>query len=67
LVGQGVSFFGNLLATLQNPEATKELVNSLTEKDKDGKTYLKIPVENSEMVENGIKALGGFLASFMGK
>jgi SNF2 family DNA or RNA helicase len=67
LVGQGVSFFGNLLAILQNPEATKELVNSLTEKDKDGKTYLKIPVENSEMVENGIKALGSFLASFMGK
>lgn len=67
LVGQGISFFGNLLATLQNPEATKDLVNSITEKDKDGKTYLKIPVENSEMVENGIKALGGFLANFMKK
>lgn len=67
LVSQGISFFGNLLQTLQNPDATKELVNSLTEKNKDGKTYLKIPVENSDVVENGIKALSGFLSSFMGK
>ena len=67
LVIQGMSFLGNLFTTLQNPDATKELVNSIIEKDKDGKSYLKIPIENNEAIENGIKALGGLLASFMGK
>jgi SNF2 family DNA or RNA helicase len=67
LVDQGIFFLNNLLQTLQNPEATKELVNSLIVKDSNGKTYLKIPVENNEIIENGIKALGGFLSAFLKK
>jgi len=65
LLGQGISFFSNLFQTLQDPKATQDLVSSITQKDESGKTYLKIPVENEELVENGIKALGSFLSSFM--
>ncbi|HLO45435.1 MAG TPA: DEAD/DEAH box helicase [Leadbetterella sp.] len=67
LVNQGLSFFSNLMETLKNPKATQELLDKIIEKDKNGKVFLKIPVENSDVVEDGLKVLGGFLARFNGK
>jgi len=53
LVNMGMSFFGLLSETLANPEATQKLISTIVQKDEtDGKTYLKIPVENQKMVEN---------------
>ncbi|OYU64921.1 MAG: helicase [Cytophagaceae bacterium BCCC1] len=66
LVNQGLSFFSNLMETLKNPKATQELLEKIIEKDKNGKVFLKIQVENSDIVEDGLKVLGGFLAN-MGK
>ena len=44
--------------TLNNPEAAKELTKSLTEKDeKTGQTYLKIPIQNTDIVENALSLL----------
>ncbi|MCP9745541.1 DEAD/DEAH box helicase [Lacihabitans sp. CS3-21] len=67
LVNQGISFLSNLMETLKNPKATQELLDKIIEKDKNGKVFLKIQVENSEIVEDGLKVLGGFLSSFMKK
>ena len=66
LVNQGISFLSNLMETLKNPKATQELLDKIIEKDKNGKLFLKIQVENSDIVEDGLKVLGGFLAN-MGK
>lgn len=67
LVNQGISFLSNLMGTLKNPKATQELLDKIIEKDKNGKVFLKIQVENSDVVEDGLKVLGGFLSSFMKK
>jgi hypothetical protein len=61
LVNQGISFFSNLMETLKNPKATHELLDKIIEKDKNGKVFLKIQVENSNVVRDGLKVLGGFL------
>lgn len=61
LVNQGLSFFSNLMETLKNPKATQELLDKIIEKDKNGKVFLKIQVENPDVVEDGLKVLGGFL------
>ena len=55
----GMEWFSQLAKVLGNPDQTKAMVNSLTEKDsKTGKTYLKLPVENEEVVENVLKGIG---------
>jgi ERCC4-related helicase len=62
LVNDGISFLSRLTQTLSNPAATEQLVNSLVKKDeKTGETYLKIPVENADIVQNGLKLLSGLL------
>ncbi len=54
-----IDWASQLSKLLADPNQTKSLVQSLTEKDKStGKTYLKLPVENEEVVENVIKGLG---------
>ena len=67
LVNQGLSFFSNLMETLKNPKATQELLDKIIEKDKNGKVFLKIQVENPDVVEDGLKVLRRFLSSFMKK
>jgi len=63
LLGQGFNFLSRLSATLRDPAATRQLVDSVVAKDeKSGATYLKIPVENKAVVENTISLLGGLLA-----
>ena len=47
LVNMGMSFLSRLSETLANPEATQQLISTIVQKDEtDGKTYLKIPIEN---------------------
>lgn len=63
LIQTGVSFFAGLAQTLNSPEKTQELVQSIVATDEStGQTYLKIPVENAAVVENAVKLLGGLLA-----
>ena len=59
LVQMGMQFFSNLSQTLADPVASQQLVNSITETDETtGKSYLKIPVQGKEVVENAFKILG---------
>ncbi|MBK8922740.1 MAG: DEAD/DEAH box helicase family protein [Saprospirales bacterium] len=63
LIQTGLSFFSSLAQTLSSPEKTQELVQSIVSTDEQtGQTYLKIPVENTAVVENAVKLLGGLLA-----
>lgn len=59
LIQQGVSFFSGLAQTLQSPEATKKLVDSIVKVDeKTGETSLHIPVPDKESVANVLGMLG---------
>ncbi len=60
IVQNGMAFFQGMMAALQSPEKTNALVKNITEKDeKTGQTYLKIPIESEQMVQNALKVLGG--------
>ena len=60
LIQTGLSFLDKLSETLSSPEATRQLVSSIVQKDeKDGKTYLKIPVENEKVIENVLALFAG--------
>jgi SNF2 family DNA or RNA helicase len=62
LVELGTSFFGQLSKVLASKEETEKLVSQIVQTDeKDGKTYLKIPVESEAIVKN----IFGLIASFM--
>ncbi len=68
LIKTGIDFFGKLAKTLADKEATQKLVSSLIEKDtKSGKTYVKIPIENEQVVENVFSILKSFLNVFQQK
>lgn len=57
------TFFGTLARTLADKEKTGQLVSSLIEKDSTtGKRYLKIPVENEQIIEKAVEALTGLLS-----
>lgn len=60
LIQTGLSFIGKLAQTLSSAEATQQLLSSIVQKDeRDGKTYLKIPVENEKVIENTLALLAG--------
>ena len=62
LIQNGLSFITGLVKTFSDPEATKKLVSTIVEKDdRDGKTYLKIPVESEKTVENVLSMLGNLV------
>jgi hypothetical protein len=62
-LSEGLSFLGRLSQTLSDERATQQLVDEIVEKDeKTGQSYLKIPVEDSEVVKNAAKLLGGLLS-----
>ncbi len=64
LVQLGVTFFGQLAETLSNPDATQKLISTIVQKDEsDGKTYLKIPIENQKVVENAFALFAGLLGN----
>ena len=59
LIRNGLDFLSGLSAALSNPGTTKQLVDSIISEDpSDGKTYLKIPIESRQTVENIIGLLG---------
>ncbi len=61
----GMQFFSKLAKTLAEPESAQALVNSLVEKDNTtGKSYLKIPVENEQVVTNALSMLSGLFKAF---
>ena len=63
LIQTGLLFLGKLAQTLSSPEATQQLVSSIMQKDeKDGKTYLKIPVENEKVIENALALFAGIFS-----
>jgi SNF2 family DNA or RNA helicase len=63
LIQTGLSFLGKLAQTLSSAEATQELISSIVQKDeKDGKTYLKIPVENEKVIENALALFAGIFS-----
>lgn len=50
-----------MINTLSDQQAVKNLAETITEKDeKTGQTWLKLPVENKQMVENALHLLAGF-------
>ena len=52
LVAQGVSFFSGLAKTLQSPEATQRLVDTIVKTDETtGETSINIPVASKESVQ----------------
>ena len=62
LISAGAGFLGSLLETLSDTKKTEKLISTLVQKDdKTGETYLKIPVKNQNIVENGLKLLGQLL------
>jgi hypothetical protein len=62
LVQGGLRFLGRLAQTLSDRKATEQLVESITEKDeKTGRTYVKLPVDDVDVVHQFFQALGGLL------
>ena len=60
VVQKGAGFLEGLLSILSNPESTQRLINNITETDTATRqTYLKLPISNSGVVENALKALSG--------
>jgi hypothetical protein len=58
-----MSFITQLLNTLSDQDAVKSLTETITEKDENtGQTFLKIPVENKQIVEKALHMLAGFFA-----
>jgi SNF2 family DNA or RNA helicase len=58
------SFFDSLGKTLSKPGAAEQLVSSLVAKDQTtSKAYLKIPIENEQIVSKGLEALNAFLST----
>ena len=54
----GVAFLSILAKTLQSPEETERLVNSLVETNEKGETTLRIPVADKQTVKNLLGLVG---------
>lgn len=58
----GIAFLKGMVATLQSPQKTQQLVEKITATDpQSGKTYLKIPIEDKNIVKSALQLLGGLL------
>lgn len=59
LIEQGISFLNGLAQTLQSPEATQRLLDTLVETNPDtGDSHLRIPVPDKQTVSTLLSALG---------
>lgn len=59
LVAQGISFLSGLAQTLQSPEATQQLVDTLVETDAEtGESHLRIPVPDKQTVQTLLNFVG---------
>lgn len=62
LLTSGLDFLSGLSVALSKPETTRQLVDSIVSQDPaDGKTYLKIPVESRQVVENVFGLIGSVM------
>ncbi len=65
LIAGGLGFLSGLAKTFSSPEATQKLVSSLVARDPaSGKTYLKIPVENEQVVTDAMNLFGQLFKAF---
>ena len=63
LVEQGISFLSGLAQTLQSPEATEQLVETLVETNTEtGETHLRIPVPDKQTVSTLLNFVGKLFA-----
>ena len=59
LVAQGISFLTGLVQTLQSPEATQQLVDTLVDTDAEtGESHLRIPVPDKQTVQTLLNFVG---------
>jgi superfamily II DNA/RNA helicase len=58
---KATGFMESLIQVLSDPAGAQRLAARLTETDESGKTYLKIPVSNTMVVENALKLFSGLL------
>jgi len=62
LIKQGVDFLSNLAETLQSPERTSQLLDTLVKTDKDtGQSTLQIPVPSKDTVRTFLTAFSALL------
>lgn len=65
LIQEGLQFFNRLTSTLADERATRKLMDQIIQKDeKTGQTFLKIPVEDSAIIHNAVKLIGGIFSQF---
>jgi len=63
LVAQGISFLTGLAETLQSPEATEQLVDSIVETNAEtGESHLRIPVPDKQTVSTLLNLVGKLFA-----
>ncbi|MBR6998849.1 MAG: DEAD/DEAH box helicase family protein [Prevotella sp.] len=63
LVAQGISFLYGLAQTLQSPEATQQLVDSIVETNAEtGESHLRIPVPDKQTVSTLLSLVGKLFA-----
>lgn len=62
VIGKGAAFFGSLLDTLKDPEATGKLVDTLVKEDPStGKASINIPISGKEPVRQLLDLIGKML------
>jgi superfamily II DNA/RNA helicase len=65
LLTNGIRFLSGLAQTLSSPEATDKLLSSIVERDeKTGRSYVKIPVDDQQIVANAINLIGQLFKNF---
>ncbi|MBI2418263.1 MAG: DEAD/DEAH box helicase [Ignavibacteriales bacterium] len=63
LFSAGAEFFNKLSRTMSDENSVKAVVSKLIEKDQSsGKSYLKIPLENTEVIGNVLQAFSGLMS-----
>lgn len=63
LLQQGISFFSGLARTLESPESTRKLVDTIVKEDPEtGQAWLNIPVPDKKNVESILNLFGKFLS-----
>lgn len=64
LIQQGMSFLTGLAQTLQSPESTQRLVDSLVEEDDEtGQATIKIPVQSKQTLQAILQLIGSAMKS----
>jgi hypothetical protein len=65
LIKSGMHFLTQLNQTLKNPEENKALFEHLIYRDEAGKVFLKIPVENENVLTETLQSLSALFRAFL--